>query len=369
MKIGIISDVLNFKLTGIGNYTFQLIKGLNKTISGNKPILINYTTHKLDLPNPNCLINNPFPINRTYFWYPYLTFKLAHHDFDIIHNPSQVPAFFRFPQPSVMTMHDITTFIVPGSHDFITRINDRFLLKKTLTNVNCIISDSYKTKEDLIRVFHLPSEKIFVIHIAVDPTFKPLNQIQSYRSVGKISIPEKFILYTGTLEKRKNLLTLIQAFYALKKEGIPHKLVLAGKCGNVKSELEILLRNLKLSKDVIFTGYIPVEDLLYLYNKADVFVYLSYYEGFGLPPLEAMACGCPVVCSNSSSLPEVVGDAGILVNPQSIEEVKNSIKKIINDPELREIMSQRSIERSLLFSWEKCARETYKVYKIAAGDS
>jgi glycosyltransferase involved in cell wall biosynthesis len=268
-----------------------------------------------------------------------------------------------------MTIHDITTITASESHDFITKANERLLLKKTLFNVNCIISDSYRTKEDLIRVFHLPSEKIFVIHLAANPIFKPLNQIQFHRSLETISIPERFILYTGTLEKRKNLLTLMRAFYALKKEGIPHKLVLAGKCGNVKNEMKNLLRHLNLLKDVIFTGYIPVEDLLYLYNNADVFVYLSYYEGFGLPPLEAMACGCPVICSNSSSLPEVIGDAGILVNPHSVEEVKNSIKKFLNDPGFRKEMSQRSIERSLLFSWEKCARETYKVYKIAAGDS
>lgn len=369
MKIGIISDVLNFQLSGIGTYTLHLIKNLNKIITGEKPILINYKQQFLDLPNQNLRIKNPFIFNRTYLWYPYLTFKLAHHDFDIIHNPSQVPTLFRFSQSTVMTVHDITTITAPESHDFITKLNEKLLLKKTLLKVDYIISDSYNTRDDLIQIFNIPSEKIHVIHLAADPVFKPTNQTQSYKSLGKISIPEKFILFTGTLEKRKNLLTLIKAFYALKKEGIPHKLVLAGKCGNVQNELNNLLRNLNLLKDVIFTGYIPVEDLLYLYNNADVFVYPSYYEGFGLPPLEAMSCGCPVVCSNASSIPEVVGDAGILVNPQSIEEVKNSIKKILDDPGLREEMSRRSLERSLLFSWEKCARETYKVYKIAAGDA
>lgn len=369
MKIGIISDTLNFKLTGIGNYTFQLIKGLNILLNREKPTLINYQLTDLNLPNPNLIIKNPFPVNHTYFWYPYLTFKLEQSDFDIIHNPSQVPTYFRFSHPSVMTVHDITTITVPESHAYITRLNDMFLLKKTLKNVNYIIADSENTKKDLLKNFPISPEKIHVVHLAADPIFRQIDLIESSQLDNQFSIDYKFILFTGTLEKRKNVLNLIKSFYLLKREGFPHKLVLAGKCGNIHNQLKQLIYNLNLMNDVIFTGFISNEELVYLYNTADVFVYPSCYEGFGLPPLEAMSCGCPVVCSNTSSLPEVVGDAGILVNPYSIEDIKNAMKTVITNTDIRNKMSRKGKERSQLFSWEKCARETYKVYQIAAGES
>jgi glycosyltransferase involved in cell wall biosynthesis len=157
---------------------------------------------------------------------------------------------------------------------------------------------------------------------------------------------------------------LIQAFHNLKnKERLPHKLVIAGKKGWLYREIFKTVDTLGLAGDVKFTGHVPWEDLPFLYNLAEIFVYPSFYEGFGLPPVESMACGCPVITSNTSSLPEVVGDAGILIDPRDKEGLSKAIHETITDDDLRRRMRTKGLQRAKRFSWERCARETLKVYE------
>jgi len=165
------------------------------------------------------------------------------------------------------------------------------------------------------------------------------------------------------LEKRKNIPTLIKAFYESKRRRTNHKLVIVGKKGWKYDDIFETIDALNLKNEVIFTGYVPKEDLVKFYNTADLFVYPSVYEGFGLPPLEAMACGCPVITSNISSLPEVVGNAGITVNPYDVEELVEAMYRVLNDEDLRKELSKKGLERSKLFSWRKTAEETWKVYE------
>ncbi len=178
-----------------------------------------------------------------------------------------------------------------------------------------IIADSENTKKDIINYLKIPEEKIRVIYLAADEKYKFLNNNIGLKEELKsnYNIDSPFILYVGTVELRKNLPLLIKSFYELKKRGIPHKLILIGARNFGFNKILRLVNELRLIDEVIFTGFVPEEDLVKFYNTADIFVYPSLYEGFGLPPLEAMACGCPVITSNSSSLPEVVGDSGIMV--------------------------------------------------------
>ena len=179
----------------------------------------------------------------------------------------------------------------------------------------------------------------------------------------RYNIDSQFILYVGNVESRKNVSLLIKSIYKLKKQGIKHKLVIIGARGFGFKQINELVIELKLSDEVIFTGYIPDEDLVKFYNAADLFVFPSLYEGFGLPPLEAMACGCPVIVSNTSSLPEVVGNAGILIDPHDFDALAEEMYQILTNNDLKQNLSKKSVTRAKLFSWEKTARETWKVYE------
>jgi glycosyltransferase involved in cell wall biosynthesis len=237
----------------------------------------------------------------------------------------------------------------------------RYALSRTLKNVDMIITVSKSTKKDVIKCLKFPEEKIKVIYNGVDERFKPL---KNYNDVlHKYNINPPYILYIGTLEPRKNIPALIKAFYKLKKRGIRHKLVIVGKKGWKYKQIFRVVEDLNLRRDVVFTGYVSYNDLPKFYSAADLFVYPSLYEGFGLPPLEAMACGCPVITSNVSSLPEVVGDAGFIVDPSDIGGLSRTIKELLANDSLRENVIRKGLKRIKEFSWEKTAKESLKVYK------
>jgi glycosyltransferase involved in cell wall biosynthesis len=284
-------------------------------------------------------------------------------DLDIFHNPSQVITAFKFSQKYIITIYDITPNLYPETHTDIITFVHRYLLPKALKTSDKVITISHHTKNDIIKHFKIPENKIKVIHLAANENYKPLNEKEIINIKQKYNLNYSFILYVGTLEPRKNIPTLLKALYKLKKQGIKHKLAITGKKGWKYKSIFETIEKLNLQKDVIFTGYVPDEDLPALYNAADLFVYPSLYEGFGLPPLEAMQCGTPVITSNTSSLPEVVGDAGIMVNPYDVDELANNMYGVLTNDGLREELSKKGLERAKLFSWKKCAEEHLKVYE------
>ena len=231
-----------------------------------------------------------------------------------------------------------------------------------------IIAVSYSTKQDLMNYFKISDNKIKVIYEAADQIFQPLSSEKVQHFKDKYDLNYQYILYVGTLEPRKNIPLIIKAFYILNKEGFQHKLVIAGKKGWKYKTIYQLIDKLNLQKEVIFIGFIPDNDLPALYNAANLFVYPSLYEGFGLPPLEAMSCGCPVITSNISSLPEVVGDAGIMIDPYSVDELYEAMHKVLINEIVRKDMIKKGLERSQMFSWTKTAEETLKIYKEALNE-
>ena len=268
----------------------------------------------------------------------------------------------------VFTVYDLTFMLFPeyhvkGMHSFARDT------KKYVDRSDCLIAISEHTKRDVVEHLHIPPERVRVTLLAADERYRVISNEQAVAAVlAKYGIDREYILYTGTLEPRKNVPTLLRAFHLFRQEtGAPHRLVLAGKRGWLYDKIFAEVRSLGLEADVIFTGYVPDEDLPYLYNGAALFAYPSFYEGFGLPPLEAMACGCPVVTSNRSSLPEVVGDAGLMVDPNRHEELAEAMVNILSNGQLSSLLREKGLSRAAEFSWKRCAVETLAIYNDVLG--
>lgn len=365
MKIGIISERLNRPLTGVATYTHHLIKGISMIYPQDKIYLIDYRDYET-FEDLNKIIIAPSVRHlpqKSYFWHLYLQFKLKKNNLnlDVIHSPENAALFIKLKyQKKIITVHD-SQYLFPESTTLITRLRYKFLLSRTLKTADKIIAVSNSIKKDLITYFNIPEGKIKVIFEAADEKFKPISHEGVNEVKQKYNLSSPFILYVGLLTKHKNIPVLIKAFYKI-KSGIKHKLVITGTKAWKYREVFETVKKLNLQNDIIFTGYVD-EDLPALYNAADAFVYPSLYEGFGLAPLEAMACGTPVITSNISSLPEVVGDAGIMVDPSDIDGLARSIYEVLINDRLREDLIKKGLERAKMFSWEKCARETLNVYE------
>jgi glycosyltransferase involved in cell wall biosynthesis len=283
-------------------------------------------------------------------------------DADVLHVTGFDAPLWR-PCPTVLTVHDLIGFLFPGNLPPISRLYWARWLPRTIRWADRVIADSEHTRRDLIRLLEIPPGDIEVVHLGVERRFRPLEDQASLEAVRRNNgLPPEIILYVGTIEPRKGLDTLIAAYGTLASE-ISHKLVIAGKRGWYTEPLFKQVEALGLGKRVHFTDYVADEDLPWLYNLADLFAFPSRYEGFGLPPLEAMACGVPVVCSNAASLPEVAGQAAVLVQPDDVEGLATAMLRVLRDSALQAEMRARGLERARLFTWDEAARRTAAVYE------
>jgi glycosyltransferase involved in cell wall biosynthesis len=269
------------------------------------------------------------------------------------------------PCPTVVTVYDLSFMRTPERF----RPGNRWYLE-TFTRWSCrrarrVIAISENTKRDVMELLHIPGERVDVVYPGVDARFRPLppEQVAAFRAAK--GLPERFVLYLGTIEPRKNLTVLLEAYAALRRGGRTSQLVLAGGKGWMFEEVFARIEALALRDDVILPGYVPDEELPLWYNAAEVFVYPSLYEGFGIPPLEALACGKPAVVSNVSALPEAVGDAGLLVRPGDAAELADALQRLLGDAALRAELGARGRAHAARFSWERAAAETVAVYHRA----
>ncbi|RME35317.1 MAG: glycosyltransferase family 1 protein [Thermoflexia bacterium] len=270
---------------------------------------------------------------------------------------------------TVFTLHDLIFLFYPETHKPLNRWFLTLMMPRFLRAADAVIAVSECTKRDAVRAYGIPEEKITVIYEGVSPRFRPASPeaIQAVRA--KYRLPERFILYVGTIEPRKNLTALLEAYAALQSRNTQHaaRLVIVGKKGWLYGGFFRRLRELGLEERVHFTGYVPDGDLPAIYSAADLFVFPSLYEGFGLPVLEAMACGVPVVCSNTSSLPEVAGDAALLADPTDIRALVAAMERALTDEALRASLRARGLERARQFTWEEAAKRTVEVYHQVLG--
>jgi len=370
MKIGMDVSFISGEKSGIERYAASLVNGLAKIDCKNDYFLYTYRRTRSDLAANKT--NFTFRVSEKYFFYTalwvkfYLPVTAKRDKVDILHCPcyiAPVTDSFRV----VITIHDMASWIFPENFPLKHRMVYSLLVPSSARKAARIIAVSESTKRDIVKFFRIPEEKIEVIYEGVSEIYKPVkdeNLLKGTRRKYDIPPSSPYILCVGTLEPRKNVARLIESFVYLKADGkIKQKLVIAGGKGWLYDDIFRTVEKFKVREEVIFTGCVPEGDLPSLYSGADLFVYPSLYEGFGLPPLEAMACGAPVVSSDVSSLPEVVGDAGILVNPYEKEELAKSIYEVINNPELKKKMISKGIERAKKFSWQTAARKTLALYE------
>lgn len=375
MRIGIDARTLSGRYTGDRTYWRGLIAGLAEIDEENEYVL--YTRLPLDgeplATGPNFRWRElPRPANDALWVLRGWPRALAQDGIDVAHTQYNIP-LLGSPCPVVATIHDITFALFPNL--FLPR--DRWILNtfvpRSLRRAARIIAVSECTRRDILRRYKalVPPDKVTTILEAADKRFRPPpnGQESAWAAVNtRFGLGDRpYILSVGVLQPRKNLGVLLDAFALVKLGPVapPHKLVIVGKRGWLGNDLDRQVTALPpaVSDDIVWAGYVPDDDLPALYGGADALCYPSRYEGFGLPPLEAMACGCPVLCSRTSSLPEVVGDAGVLLPPDDSAAWAHALEKLLTQPGVRARWRERGPERAALFSWAETARQTLKVYE------
>lgn len=280
---------------------------------------------------------------------------------DVLHMPvNTIP--FKKPCPTVVTIHDTTVLKTPHFFPIWQRYFSRILYPYSARNADCVITVSESSRMDIMETFGISGDKVKVTYLAADEAFG-IVPYDAKKQIGDKFGIQNFILTVGTIEPRKNLRRLIEALSDIRNAGFEVSWVHAGPRGWLEEGLMEVAMRYQVKEYVRFLGRVSLEDLVELYNAAEVFAYPSLYEGFGLPILEAMACGCPVVTSNISSMPEVAGESAILVEPTEPKDIANAIIRILDDNTLSSHMRCSGLERAGVFSWRRCIEETEEIYK------
>jgi len=369
MKIGIdIRSAIGNK-SGIGYYTMSLVTHLSKVDHINTYYL--YTSQKVDWE----LSDNFIQIVRlengilNKFLWMFKLFKecLIGKQVDVFFSPNSltIATLSLFRRNVVLTVHDLVPVLMRGT----TNHNVRFFfiqLPIALKLSRAILVPSIATKKDLLRLYKIPENKVFLTpEAAHDWCFGKTTEEEIKRVKSKYNLPENYFLFVSTLEPRKNIPNLVRAFSKFSKKDTQNfKLVIGGKKGWMYDEIFAVVEEEKLKNKVIFTDYIPDEDLLPLYKGAVAFTFVPFMEGFGLTPLEAMATGTPVLTSNCSSLPEVVNDAALLVNPNDVIGIAGMMKRLAEDMNLRQQLINKGNKQVKNYSWKKTAELTLEVLEL-----
>lgn len=290
------------------------------------------------------------------------------HKLALVHDPTGCIPLVLTGVRRVVTIHDAIPYVDPQTSTALDWLIYRFWLPLAARRMDSIITDSQQSKSDIMQFLSVKPENITVIPAAASSAYRPMRRAEIQPALARHALDFPYILYVGSIEPRKNLVRLLQAYALLKEWSSRWHLVIVGARNFWKSSpvLETVER-LGFKAWVHFTGFVEEADLPALYNGADLFAFPSLYEGFGLPVLEAMACGTPVVTSNSSSLPEVAGEAALLVDPLDVEAITAAMRQVLSDPALAQELSQRGLQRAMEFTWERTARETIAVYERVLG--
>lgn len=363
MKIGIDISPLAYPGTGVATYTELLVDNLLRVDRQNDYVLF-YSS--LRIPAPNKYITRHFkfpPLLLEQIWNRFHVFPIEnligplniYHSSDWLEPPSKAN--------KVTTIHDLSILKYPDSftrrngHDIVENQKRKLYWSKKETKIFIAVSEN--TKQDIIDLLEIKKEQIRVIYEASDPFyFHPIDNIKKSTILNKYGLSNPFLLLVGTREPRKNLAMAIKAYKLISQQQPQLQLVVAGKYGWGKD----LDSSSTFGGTVKLLGYVPKEDLNYLYHEAECFIYPSLYEGFGLPILDAMSAGCPVVASNRSSIPEIVKDAGVLIDPDSAENIANGVLQALSN---KQTLRSMGLKRAREFTWEKTALQTLKIYQEA----
>ena len=378
MNIGLSVEHLHGKKTGVGQYGFNLALNLAKIDKDNKyslfcpsPLDKGDVDRLSDYPNIKVLDKNlleksiPNDVILIPLWlHLYLPYLCKKSGVDVYFNTGSIwPLFpFRLAKRQLVFIHDVIPLLFPECYYKHTRYYYRLSRAIHLNTYDQILVNSESTKRDLVDHLGVPQERILVTLLGRDDRFMRIDDISKNQRVKeKYSLPESYLLFTGTLEPRKNITGLLEAYGKAKaRESL--KLVITGKKGWLYKEIFQTVKRLNLKDRVVFTGFADDDDLPSIYSMAKVFVYPSLYEGFGLPVLEAMACGVPVITSDVPSLREVAGEAAVLVDPRNVQAMANSIDEVVFGTDQNyQLLSRASVARAASFTWERTAQQTLAV--------
>ncbi|KXG76165.1 glycosyltransferase family 4 protein [Thermotalea metallivorans] len=353
--------------TGIGTYTHQLMKNIMNLDRKNQYLFF-WPGEGYDRFNGfhNIHVHLVGTKNKTFWTYDYIPHHVKKSKAQLFHIPQNgigLPKekFCKY----VVTVHDLIPYILPETVGYSYR--ERFIqeMPSIIENADIIITVSEYSKQDIISYFGVPDKKIVVTPLAADDIYRPINHMEAKNFIKNIyGVDREFILYLGGFSPRKNILGLIRAYHqSLKRLKGIYDLVIVGAPKDSHGQIVSTIEQLGIKNRVIFTGFAPYSHLPYFYNAASLFVYPSIYEGFGLPPLEAMSCGCPTITSNLTSIPEVVDDAALLINPYDIDALTEAIVQVLEDKKLSMELIVKGLKRASQFSWENTAKNTLKVYE------
>jgi len=361
----LLSGRAGYRSAGVHQYIYHLLRHLGR-VGGrlSYTVLLGEDGLPPDIPLPS--LHCRWPTNRAavrVLWeqlvQPWVLRRIGA---DLVHGPVFVGPLFA-PCPAVLTIHDLSFLRFPALFRPANRLYLTLFTRLSVRRARRLIAVSAHTAAETVRLLGVPSERIDVVYHGVDPAFRPLPgaRVAAFRQ--RRGLPERFVLFVGTLEPRKNLVRLVEAFSRVRDGRVG--LVLAGGKGWLYDELFARVESLGLSQEVIFPGYVTGDELPLWYNAATVLAYPSVYEGFGLPVLEAQACGTPVLTSNASSLPEAAGSAALMVDPYDVEALAGGLNRLLTDARLRYELRSAGLAHAEAFTWPKTARETAGVYQRA----
>jgi glycosyltransferase involved in cell wall biosynthesis len=385
LRIGIDATALPSRPVGAGNYIIQLIRAIARRTSINNPrpengevdgmkffIFINRSRLELlnieETPNLHLVVLPDLSPFMRLMWEQISFPSVAkNHRLDLLHCLHYTMPI-AYPGKKVVTFHDMTFFLFPHHHTVPKRYFFRYFIRTSSRRAVAIITDSESTRQDAIRLVGVSPEKITTVRLGVTQEFRPIHDVTILEHARqKYRLPGHFLLYVGMIEPRKNLPMLLQSYASVSDQMPEHRLVVVGPKGWMVENILQQTRRLNISDKIHYTGYVEQDDLPFIYNLADVFIYPSIYEGFGLPVLESMACGTPVITSNISSMPEIIGDAGVLIAPDDPQALARSLLDLIHEPMERQRLSKKGLERAATFTWDRTAEKTIAVYRHVSG--
>lgn len=366
MKIGVMLRHLGSKGPEMGTrvYTENVVEGILERDKKNQYLLI-YNDQELlgkysGYPNAReIVIRMPTKLLWDQFAIPLLAKK---EKLDLIFNPKFTVSLFSGCK-TVFVLHGMEWYVYPEAYKWYDIIYVKFALPFYCRKADSIVAVSKLVKSDIVKYIGINEDKIKAIYEAANKIFGPIKDQDTLMAIKeKYNLPDRFILYVGGIFPSKNFSGLVKAFYNLKKEG-PYNLVVVGsKRWKFEKDFK-LISKLDLDDDIHFTGRVPQMDLPAFYNLAEMFVFPSLYEGFGIPILEAMACGCPVIASKTGALPEIAGNAAAFIDPYDIDEMSATMHKVLADEDFRQDLIEKGYKQVKKFSWEKCAKEIIEAFR------
>lgn len=367
-RIGIDARFYSSRSTGVGVHTANLIRCLADLDKKNHyTVFLNTEEYKrFSLPASNFEKEEVKSKHYSFAEQTSYLVQLNSHNFDLMIFP-QFNAPFLYRKPYLVTIHDLTLHFFPGKKkkDFISRAAYKFLISRVSHNAKHCFAVSKNTKIDMVNILGVNEDKITVCYNGVSQRFSPITDKQKLKKFKqKYNLSDRYFLYTGVRRSHKNIPGLLKAFHDFISKNPREEidLVLAGPADSVYTEIPETIKKLNLEDRVQFQGLFSESELAMLISAAEAYVFPSFYEGFGIPPLEAMQCGVPTMVSNTSSMPEVCADASLYFDPHNIKDMSKALERIIHDKDLRSDLVKKGFEQSKKFSWERMAEQMYEVY-------